>query len=501
MTSRPGAWYTQSMGTVEKVVDLASDKVRGRWDSWTNALTGIGDALRDKLTFTSFVDNKRLSDEQAEALFHGEDLAAHIVSKLPRDGVRRWMSVSVGDSDADFNDDIQERLKDLGAKQAVREAATWGRAFGGAVVYIGIEDGLEEDQPVDLAKIERVEFLTVLDKRDIRPHTYSGTLERFGEPETYKIQHVTTLAGEGGEAVQIDTSTPIHHTRLLRFGGSMTSKRRRQRNNGWDDSILGKLHEVLLQFNVGWQGTAHLLQDAAQGVFKIQGLVDMIAGGDKEVLQNRMQVVEMGRSVARAIMLDAEFESFERQDYSFAGVPDVLRAFMLRLAAAAEMPVVVLMGQSPSGLNATGESDIRIWYDSVEAWQEDVLLPHLERLVSYLGAERDSEGKAPERFEITFHSLWQMTDKENAELQKMVGDRDVAYINSGVLLAEEVALSRFTPDGFSLETQIDLAAREEMLKAEIDLAKDKAGEDPLDAPPPGGAPGAPAPAGPPAAEE
>ena len=74
-------------------------------------------------------------------------------------------------------------------------------------------------------------------------------------------------------------------------------------------------------------------------------------------------------------------------------------------------------------------------------------------------------------------------ETETAEAAKDVtpAEKDKVYIDAGVLLAEEVAVCRFKARGFSAETQIDLEAREEMLDAELELAKNKAGEDPLEA--------------------
>lgn len=448
-------------------------KVQTRVDSWVNTLTGLGDALRDKRKFSVFRDTAPLSTDKLEWLYHGEDVAARIVDQLPYDGFRRWFKVGTDDDNTDFNDLIQEELKRLKAKEKLKEAAIWGRLFGGAVVYMGINDGQTQDQPVNVEAIRSIEFLTVLDCRDIKPETFSSSLERYGEPETYKIQSLQNIRGQLVETA----ATPIHYSRLLIFGGALTARKRKARNSGWDDSVLQKTHEVISNFNIGWQGTAHLLEDASQAVFKIEGLIQMIAGGDKDTLQARMETVEMSRSIARAIMLDAEKEDFTRQNYTFTGIPEVLQAFMLRLASAAKMPVTILMGQSPAGMNATGESDIRLWYDSVESWQEEKLLPQLETLVEYVGA---ANGGAPDRFEIIFNRLWQMTDLEQAQLEKSVAEKDAIYIDKGVVLPDEVALSRFTTEGFSMHTQIDLEAREEMLQAEVDLAKEQAGQDPIE---------------------
>ncbi len=167
------------------------------------------------------------------------------------------------------------------------------------------------------------------------------------------------------------------------------------------------------------------------------------------------------------------------------GLPEMVDRSWQRLASAARMPLTVLMGMSPAGMNATGESDTRHWYDQVKSYQEHALRPRLLRLVRCIarGLQLD-----PLAWDVCFPSLWQTTEKENAELRKLVAETDAMYIDKGVLLPEEVALSRFGASGYSTETHVDLEAREAMLKAETEKAVDKATKpDPVPPmmPPPG----------------
>lgn len=450
------------------------DVVQERTDGWVNALTGLGNSLRDKGMATNFLAGTKLSDQALETLYHEEDMAERICGALPEEALRKGYFITLKDDDSeDIPKAVKKYEKRLGFVEALEECAIWSRVFGGAVIYLGINDLQEESEPVNDAAIKSIDFAMVLDRRDITPkdrYDDPDNDEKFGDWKTYQIN---TRSGDSRSEGAI-----IHETRLLRMDGALTSKRRQEKNSGWSESVLQKTHEVLRQFNVGWQATSHLLQDASQAVFKVEGLIDMIAGGDKDKLQSRMELVEMSRSVARAIMLDAEREEFERQSYSFAGVPDVLRAFMLRLSAAARMPVVILMGQAPQGLNATGDSDIRLWYDRVQAYQTRKLSTVIEQFYRLVFLAQDFEAGEPEDWEVKWERLWQMTDKEQAELEDLVAKKDKTYIDAQVVLPEEVALSRFKSRGFSMETNIDMEAREEILQAEIELAKSKAGEEP-----------------------
>lgn len=211
------------------------------------------------------------------------------------------------------------------------------------------------------------------------------------------------------------------------------------------------------------------MSDASQAVFKLQGLMAMIAGGQKDILQQRLEIVDMSRSVARAVMLDAENEDFDRKPSSFTDAAGMLDKFMLRLASVVDIPVTILMGRSPAGMNATGDSDFQHFYDNVKTAQENDLRPELERAIRLIMLAQDgpTNGKEPAEWTLDFESLWQMTPKERAELEKATADKDKVYLETGVILPEEIALSRFRPDGWSPETNIDRDVRERMLAAEL----------------------------------
>jgi phage-related protein (TIGR01555 family) len=222
-------------------------------------------------------------------------------------------------------------------------------------------------------------------------------------------------------------------------------------------SVLQRLYPVLQQFHTAWQATAHLMTDAAQGVFKLKGLHSAVASNRSDELLKRMELVDMSRSVSRSILLDAEDEDFRRDSYGFAGIPEILEKMMLRLAAAARLPVSLLMGQAPAGMNATGESDTRFFYDQIRAEQE-ALKPKIERLVKIIKGDENI------KVAIEFPALWQMTDREKAELRRMEAETDRIYLQEGVLLPEEVAIKRFGSGDFA----IDVASRADLAQAERD---------------------------------
>jgi phage-related protein (TIGR01555 family) len=175
----------------------------------------------------------------------------------------------------------------------------------------------------------------------------------------------------------------------------------------------------------------------------------------------------MGRSVAKALIIDADGETFERKPTPFTGLADLLDRFQSRLAAASRIPVTILMGEAPAGLNATGDADIRKFYDRVASYQHDVIKPALEIVLRLLLLEQGTE---PGSWCIEFNSLYQQTEAEIADTRLKVAQADNIYATMGALFPEEIALSRFTPEGWSMETQIDQSVRKELVQHAADNA-------------------------------
>jgi phage-related protein (TIGR01555 family) len=469
-----------------------------RADSWVNALTGLG-GLRDKLSHAQIVPGLRLQESQLEALYNDDAFAAKIVDRLPRDATRRGFTLEFEglsrEESAEAMRALIGRLEDMSALPKLREAWIWGRLYGGGGVFVGADDGLEPAEPLAEDRIRDIAFLNVLKRSQLQVRTRSEDVRDpfFGEPELYVVRRTSSVA--------TTEEVLIHRSRLIMFPGAVTA-RGVYSDDGWDDSVLQRAEESIRQSATAWQSTAHLVADASQGVLKIANLVDLIAAGSEAVLRTRMEMMDMARSVCRAILVDADREEFQRVATSFAGLPEMLDRFMMRDAAAAEMPVTLLYGRSPAGLNATGESDIRSWYDTVEDAQNDVLRPRLERLIKLfmLAKAGPTGGKEPENWKLVFRPLWQPTDKERAETKKVKADTVAALVTALIMLPEEAAIELAQDGDFST---IDVDVRKRALQAELELLEEEAGK-PAVVPPqllgPGNPPGQPPPQPPPEPE-
>lgn len=449
-------------------------------DGWVNAVTGLGSALYDKTKAALFRRRAQLPDPYLEALYEDDPLARRICELRPDEMMRPGFTLSLGDLEnaIDVQAEVLAQLADLQAVPILKSAMVWESVFGGSAVLISVDDGASEpSEPLVPETVRAVTGLTLLDKpRMFARQWYLETSLKAGQVELWEV----TPLGGGMPIV-------IHESRLLLFPGGRVTAQRRLELQGWGQSLLQGVHDVLSEANMSWNALSYMLQSANQDVWYMQGVMNALQSNDdtaNEYFNARFLLAQRKMGVNRAITLDSEGEKFERHPSTFTGVPESMELICLRLAAVTGYPMTKLFGMSPAGMNATGESDMRNWYDSVAAKRAESPQPQLEKLIGLIlaSSEGPTKGAEIDSWDIKWNPFERMTEIETATLRKTVAETDQIYIDKQVLLPEEIAVNRFRPEGWSGETDIDQEAHEAMLKAELDRAKDEA-KNPPEPPP------------------
>jgi phage-related protein (TIGR01555 family) len=434
------------MSILEKVTRMLE-----RSDGWVNQLTGFGTS-RSRTAAAYFQADGRLDDESISAMYHHDDMAAKIVNIVPEEMLRLGFILDSEDKQA--AERVRNRCRMLQLRSTFLDGMIWGRAYGGCVLWLGADDGQDPNLPLKEDRIKSLAFIGLYDRRRCNPGLYYNDPRnlKYGRPETYRLSGFN-----GGE-------THVHESRCIVFRGARTGDREQQQLQGWDYSVLQNCVGPLRQFHTNHQAAELLMTDASQSVFKMRGLLAALAApGGMNNLATRATLIDQTRSIARSVMLDAEGgEEFTKVATSFAGVPDMLDRSANRLSAASGIPVTLLMGQAPAGLNATGASDIRVWYDGIKSRQDNELREDLERAVRLVAISE----KVRVPVTVAFPSLWQETPLERSTRQKLVADTDAIYITNEVYTPEECAENRFMGEEWSSETKLEREAPELMTKPE-----------------------------------
>lgn len=447
-----------------------------REDSWQNVAMGFGTS-RDKTSGTSFSGPCiPLTDQECADLFQFDDIAGKIVSALPREAFREAFSLTGLD---------QEKVKKAAAylerfqlAQQCKSDAVWGRCFGGCATWPHLDDGLKQTEPLDLSKIRSVNKLVTVDKRFLQPYQYYTDGPKAGEPELYAL----SVPSQGGVLQRVGF---IHESRLVIWPGDMTETYAKVRRANWDYSVLQKPYEALKSSGNTWKAIEILTSDANQAVYKIKDFWRMIAmdpvqgqdsqtgGGPSGGLLNRIRFMDLVRSVSKAIVLDADGEDFERTTTTFTGLADLSDRAWNRVAAAADMPVTILTGQSPAGLQATGASDLRWWYGKVSSEQRQTYEPRVKRLLQIvLSAQDAGVNMTPEEFKaltLEWCPLWAPTAAELSAMKLQFVQAGQILIQEQGITPEELVLS-MPPEWFS-------GVDRERVEAQLELLRNASDED------------------------
>jgi phage-related protein (TIGR01555 family) len=211
----------------------------------------------------------------------------------------------------------------------------------------------------------------------------------------------------------------------------------------------------------------------------VDGLRDILAAGGvmEAALIKQFEYIRLMQNNEGLTLLDSK-DQFAAHQYSFSGLSDVLLQFGQQLSGACEIPLVRLFGQSPTGMNATGESDLRFYYDDINKLQNSQLNEPLLTILRVMSMSLLSK-PFPEDGTIAFNPLWQMQDKEKVELAKNIGDSLNNLFNSGILkkhlVLKELKQSSRITGMFTNITDEDITEAEN--EPDLDMGEDEV--DPL----------------------
>jgi phage-related protein (TIGR01555 family) len=480
------------------------DRLMTRMDGWLNVLTGRGLHGKDKRKHAVIVP-PRFTWQELNDLYDASDMAARIVDRPPEEMLRERPCIRIPD-DKETAEAMDAALEKLGAYAALEQALKKMRLKGGSAVLVGADDGSmrgRPDQPLRENSIKTVTHLTVLEPVECQVQTLYGDpfAPKFREGETYRITPL--LAAMSPDAVR---QPLVHESRLLKFMGPVASPDQVRENYGWGRSVFHRIYEVLRNFDAAFDGSSATLEDFAHSVYKLTGLAETLADeGGMETFLRRLHAMEISKSAIKGIVLDKE-EDYAKSSTSVAGMAELLQEWEQRLAGAADMPLTMLMGMTPTGLGADGHSDIVYFFNRCRNAQKSVLEPVLKQLVRmlFLSADGPTGGVEPEGWTIHWPSLWQLDAKEEAERRWNVAQADALYITNGVFSPQEVADMRAGADGYSADYVQDVELRDSYEEAigrkqentlgeqdPVEMAKEMAKAVPPAAPGKPGAPGQP----------
>lgn len=404
-------------------------------DAFTNVLARLGAGTPNLLEGTEY-SLQRLSRDfnQLNALYRESWIIRRIIDVIPSDMLKNWITITSG-IDPDVEKKLSISLRRTQLIDKLKRGMQWGRLYGGALgVMLVKHQGYNLSQPLRLDWIMPGDFagLLIFDRwNGVNPS--NELIEDISDPDYGYPKYYTVTDPAGGGSVK------IHHSRVIRFTGNTLPFWEEIAEMQWGASVVESVFDELKKRdNVSWN-IAQLTFMANIRVLKMQDLGQLLAATDSESQAELLRTLEAQNMLLNNMgmqVMDAA-DGLETHQYTFGGLADCYQQFIMDISGAAEIPVTKLFGRSPSGLNATGESDLQNYYDMIAEKQEAVLRPILNKVLPPFIIS--TIGSLPEDFDFDFDPVAEPTDKERADLAKCGTDNVVAAYNAG-LISQRTAL-------------------------------------------------------------
>lgn len=144
-------------------------------------------------------------------------------------------------------------------------------------------------------------------------------------------------------------------------------------------------------------------------------------------LKSRVALYERGLNNT-AIGVLAQDEEFEQLRFSMAELKDILQQQAEFISLMTRIPVTKLFGQSPGGMNATGEYDAANFHESISTTQEKDIRPMLKYMLDIL--QVNTFGVVDKSINFVFNPLDEVGKIELSSLKNDVVDRAVKMITA-----------------------------------------------------------------------
>jgi phage-related protein (TIGR01555 family) len=346
-----------------------------------------------------------------------------MASSLSTEVTREWIEFCYTGSDPSSKEKIkkiEDEFKRLNVREAIGLAVQHDCFFGRAQLFIEI-DGSDRETPL------------ILNPRAVR----ENSLRRVTPVEA----SWTTAASYNS----IDPSAPdfykpdmwfmlgqrVHSSRLLTI---VTRPLPDMLKPVFDFSGMS-LSQLAEPYVDNWlrtrQGVADMIDMYSTTALATDMSQFLQGSDDAHEITKRADVFTAMRSNKGLMLLDKEREELIQINTPLSGLHELQAQAQEHMCSVSRIPAIILTGISPSGLNASSDGEIRVFYDWVAAQQEAYWRKPIEIILKLV--QLSLFGEIDARIDFLFKPLRQLTSKEEVEIEEMKSRIDSAYIDRGVL--------------------------------------------------------------------
>ena len=174
----------------------------------------------------------------------------------------------------------------------------------------------------------------------------------------------------------------------------------------------------------------------------------VLSGGTDTDIRKRMKLARQYGDNMGMFLHDKEKEALSQIAVPLSGLSELQAQAQEHMAAPTHLPLVVLTGITPSGLNASSDGEIEVYHDWNRSEQNAIVRPKLTHVMHVIML--DLWGEIDEDITFDFVPIKQVTGEALARIQKTESEKDIAYVDAGIVDREEVRekIARDPDSGF-----------------------------------------------------
>lgn len=358
-------------------------------------------AYNDLQFFSTFMGYPQLS-----ALAQSSDYRM-VGETTAQEMTRAWGKI-VGCDDAEKIKQLEDEFERLDVREIFRKHILNESIFGLSHIFIdvGAVDTSIRLIPSNVKKgsLKRIGLIEAIHTTPSFYNANDATADDF-----YKVSNWFALGKN------------IHQDRLLTLVMRPVPDMLKPAYNFGGASMIQLMHPYVQR----WQRTVDSVSDLIKA-FSITALKtdmsNLLAGGEDGVseLQKRLALFDEIRDNLNLMALnsgngDSGGEDLVQINTPLSGLDTLVTKAQEQMSMPSHTPLVKLTGITPSGLNASSDGEIQVYYDWIMSLLNAHILPQLKRLLEV--AQMSLFGEIDESIVFQFNSLTQMSDKEKSEIE------------------------------------------------------------------------------------
>lgn len=377
-----------------------------------------------------------------------------------REMTRKWIKIkAAGEEDkSDKIRKIESEFKRINVQSVFREAIQQDGLYGRSQIFIDV--GVDSDQldPAEL-KTELVESPTKVGKGAIKrlaviepiwsyPNRYNANDPL--DPTFYKPTSWFVMGKE------------IHSSRLMTI---ITRDVPDILKPAYAFSGLS-LSQMIKPYVDNWLRTRQSVSDLIHAFTVWTLSTDMsqlLNSGGAESLYNRLQIFNLGRDNHGVNAINKDTEEFSNVSAPLGGLDKLQAQSQEQMSAPSGLPLVYLTGITPSGLNASSESEVEIFQDTLGANQQ-IYTPFVSKVLNLV--QLSLFGEIDPEIGFEWEPLRTMSEEQRANIRKTEADTDAILIGAGVIMSDE-SRTRIAGEEDSPYAGLDLSIAPEVPEPEI----------------------------------